>query len=966
MTRSILRVGLGALAALPSAVIALGLGPVEVRSALDQPLNARIPVLAAKPGELDELAAGLASREHFATVGVERSPVLSRLEFELVRPGGQRPYIEVRSSAPIREPLLDMLVEVNWPGGTLLREYSLFLDPPGRPFRYAQSSPSITVGSSRADDPETSRTSQAPRGDSVAYDGSSYGPVKSGETLWEIAKTVRPDQSVTIQQMMLAILDSNPESFRAGNVNSLNRGAMLQVPSREEALARTRQEAVAEAGRQWADWQARPTAQASVASAKTAPSTPADEASATQQATSDAVSPVAEVRLVPTEGGYSGEAPPGDAGATAGAAHRDAQGAAGAPGISEGKQALVRVQNNGGLGLKLAGIDQLVERLPTVVAVDDIVMATGALGEISDQRLAGNEPAIADQETPTAEIDSATDDTSLGATTPLDESSRPLGMPDGVDAEMLSTTDATTEPRGLEAGTGEEVSTLTEASPTVDASEDLVTAEAPSSKNETLVADPGLEEVAESATTPEASGASNALADLGSLLPPAALGILAMLSRPENLALAGGGALLALLLLLILVRRAVLRRRAREEATEVTIRKPALARAPAGKKVEHSPPETKEQAPELPNPLKQADVLVAVGNFEEAVRVLTDAIVENPDDDALVFKRLEVDYARRNAESFAAHAEKYQTRLELGGLWANVVAMGVVICPEHRLFALDGRAEPLESVSEPSHPETTPDEDLSDRIEPKTDPSLLADYHEDSGRTEPSLDEPRQDVAETQALEFDANVAPARDMPADLDLDTRAETDEPAPPVSKVPPTTAAHDGLETDMSSPSFEQPELDDSIVPDESFDLDETTQFFAPIEGVVEESEEEMGAALEAEFEKLELEGLGDIGERADAAGTMPEELADLTWSEPSNRSVDEEEQTGLAPSPPELAVRSDEAEPPEEASFVATKLDLAAAYLELGDDAGARTLYEEVLSEGDEMQRRLADEALRKLA
>lgn len=110
--------------------LALGLGTIHVNSKLNQPLDAEIPVLQGTAGEAEGLLVQLAAAEDFDRVGLNRSRLSVPLEFSLVKGSHGDMVIKVTSKDVIREPFLDFLVEANWPKGRLLREYTVLLDPP--------------------------------------------------------------------------------------------------------------------------------------------------------------------------------------------------------------------------------------------------------------------------------------------------------------------------------------------------------------------------------------------------------------------------------------------------------------------------------------------------------------------------------------------------------------------------------------------------------------------------------------------------------------------------------------------------------------------------------------------------------------------------------------------------------------------------------------------------------------------
>lgn len=134
------------MAVLSGSVYGLGLGSIELGSALNQPFSAEIEVLTDVPGEAAELAVQLASQEAFLRAGIDRPSSLNKLSFSLRERGG-RSFIVVTSNDPIVEPFLNFLVEVDWKRGNLVREYTVLLDPP----TFVSDTPSTTVGSQLAE-----------------------------------------------------------------------------------------------------------------------------------------------------------------------------------------------------------------------------------------------------------------------------------------------------------------------------------------------------------------------------------------------------------------------------------------------------------------------------------------------------------------------------------------------------------------------------------------------------------------------------------------------------------------------------------------------------------------------------------------------------------------------------------------------------------------------------------------------
>ncbi len=255
---------------------ALGLGPVNVKSRLNQPLVAEIPVVEGSANEANGLLVQLASPEDYDRVGLNRGRLTVPLTFVLTKDSRGQPVIRVTSEQAIREPVLDMLVEANWPKGRLLREYTMLLDPPtvapAQTSVASQPTPSATkpLATRPAPKAEPSRPSASaarpapvaapsppPRATVASKRAVSgeYGPVASGETLWDIARANRSDDSINMNRMMLAFARANPDAFINGNINALKRGAILRAPGDEDIAATgSASEAAAEVSRQAQAW----------------------------------------------------------------------------------------------------------------------------------------------------------------------------------------------------------------------------------------------------------------------------------------------------------------------------------------------------------------------------------------------------------------------------------------------------------------------------------------------------------------------------------------------------------------------------------------------------------------------------------------------------------------------------------------------------------------------------------------
>lgn len=250
---------------------ALGLGEIELDSALNERFDGEIEVLDSAALDTSEILVSLGSAEDFRRVGVERFFYLTDLRFEVERRGGKA-VIRVTSGQPITEPYLNFLVEVLWPSGRMLKEYTVLLDPP----TFVAAAPTTVTAPTRqrAESAPVGRTASAPtssprRGTSVAVpaapssaarvgsvSGDQYGPTDRDDTLWKIAERTRPSGELSVAQYMLALQRANPGAFINDNINYLKAGYTLDLPSESAARTLTNAQALAEVRAQTDEWRA--------------------------------------------------------------------------------------------------------------------------------------------------------------------------------------------------------------------------------------------------------------------------------------------------------------------------------------------------------------------------------------------------------------------------------------------------------------------------------------------------------------------------------------------------------------------------------------------------------------------------------------------------------------------------------------------------------------------------------------
>ncbi|VVP08803.1 hypothetical protein PS838_03218 [Pseudomonas fluorescens] len=231
---------IAAASALSSGVAhALGLGELTLKSTLDQPLVAEIELLDVKELTAAEVVPSLASPEDFAKAGVDRQAFLDDLSFTPVLNPSGKSVLRVTSSKPLSEPMVKFLVQVMWPNGRLLRDYSVLLDPskfsPQTADAAAQPAPTSAVTAPVAGATEPGQYTTTPR-----------------DTLWEIAAKARNGGSV--QQTMLAIQALNPDAFIDGNINRLKTGQVLRLPDQAQSASLPQHKAIAEVAAQNSAW----------------------------------------------------------------------------------------------------------------------------------------------------------------------------------------------------------------------------------------------------------------------------------------------------------------------------------------------------------------------------------------------------------------------------------------------------------------------------------------------------------------------------------------------------------------------------------------------------------------------------------------------------------------------------------------------------------------------------------------
>lgn len=256
----------------PGIAAALGVGEYELNSYLNQPLDMEVSLHEVGDLTAEEILVNLAPQTEFDAAGVDRTYFLNRLEFAVEVTSKDKAVLHITTDQPVREPYLNFLVEFLWPTGRLMREYTVLLDPPSFAETTTTTAPVITrapqpvsrtpapspapapAPASRAPAPASAPVALSPTSPPAASGPRKTYTVKSSDTMWQIALNNRPANSVSVQQMLVAIQEMNPDAFINNNVNLVREGTVLRIPSEQEVRNISTRSALAEVADQNRKW----------------------------------------------------------------------------------------------------------------------------------------------------------------------------------------------------------------------------------------------------------------------------------------------------------------------------------------------------------------------------------------------------------------------------------------------------------------------------------------------------------------------------------------------------------------------------------------------------------------------------------------------------------------------------------------------------------------------------------------
>lgn len=962
---------LGAGVMLPGLSHALAVKELQTKSALGEPFRAEVELIELGDLTSDEIKVSLASQEDFERIGVDRVYFLNELRFDVEVNQAGRSFIRVTSSKPVVEPYLNFVLRISWPGNARLHEVTALLDPPMTaeaeapvveapeasapvepvaapvaepapepvaPDAPVAEAPAPVVAEEPAPEarPEPAPQPVAPTPAPVPAAPDSY-KVKAGDTISGIAGQVRAT-GVTTSQAMIALQRANPDAFANDNINQLKRGQVLRIPSEAQMREVSAQEAVASVREQTAAWRAATGKVAAAAKpALEAPQVDATAAPAPREA-APAPEPKPEMKLLGAETGKAGAAA---AGKEKGAARPDET------------RKLAQVKNLAESAKvekeKLAG---------KVQTLDAKVKANDKKVDVQNARLAELEAQLREQEAKAAAAKAAKPAKVEAAPAPATVAPATPATP----ADSAAPADAATQ-------TPEQVAA--EAAPAAPAKP------APAPKKKPVVVQ---EEPVEEP----------------SMLPMIAGGALALL------AVLGGGWFW--------------QRRRREQAdAESTLAEleamddataeaeGGFAAAPQADGLDDSwlnEPAVVAAAPAaadrvLADPLEEAEQYIAYERYPQAVGLLTRAIAASPDRADLRMKLLEV-YAHQDDWSGFAEQEAWFERAgDLGAVARAEELKAGMTAPAGGASARDDGLLAFTSSKPAAGDELPSLEDLEMDFNASPSSSTAAPAADDlsfdlDGFDEPpalapaaakAAQAPAADALDDLSFELDndafAEPAPSADGGLDFSLeeeapaaaassagmglgeltDLEAELDfTPASKPAAAPAAKAADDDLSFSLDDLELAaEPVTAPEVTLDEDFDLG------AGLDDAATALADDLSFDLGAE-EPVALDTAGEFDLEAEAAAAGLDDFDSTLQLEP--------EAPAAAPAPAAQVQAAAPAAPAADAGDLgmddefdfladtdenATKLDLARAYIDMGDMEGARDILQEVLSEGSAPQK-----------
>jgi pilus assembly protein FimV len=814
---------------------AVGLGGINVVSALGQPLKAEIELVAVSKTDKPGLVARLASPDTYKGAGLDY-PYGVKYSFQVASRANGEPYLKLSSNQEINDPFVSLLVELSWSSGKLMREYTFLLDPPGyvaeqpKPATVQPAIPAV-VQADRLEKPEEARPvastarpaekaaipvekpavpveKRAARPEPVATGAIT---VKGGDTLNKIAARIKPEE-VSLERMLVALYRANDDQFDGKNMNRIRSGKILRIPDKNELSNLGQAEALQEIHAQTTDWNAY--RQKLAGAATTSRQSDAGRQVATGKVTSTAVDK--------------------------------------APVASESAREVLRLSKGETPGDKLAAAGRSAQDKKNAAAEDAISKAK----------------AVEEGKTRAALLESNLKD-------------------------MQRLAQLKSEAAALAATAAEKVAAASS------------------------VASPAASAVASEVPAASAVAAASQVAAASAVKAAAEPSLMdQFLASPLYMGI-GAAALLVLGGLGIALGR-------RKQTSEITV-KPADDEVgtitghltnpvmPSPDTGDFTAPAAEEVAlhPDDVDPISEAELFLNFGRDEQAEEVLKDALQHSPDNHQVHLKLLGIYAKRQDAEAFAKVAQLLQDSGDIEAIQQAEI-LGQKLDSANPPHIEEASIEDADSATQ-----------LNKALKATEEATVVAEFVNDAVVEENVPDEAGAidfDVTSTQPAqkaEMDFDVTSTGSLlaaPEVLDFDLAAAEPEPVEAAQQKDEALPSLDDLIFDVTSAPVTDARVDDDSYAEDATEEDDGMEF--TLDFPVDDSDKKVTPQPPAI------------------------NLADI--------SLDMDD---VVPAP---AAEPAEAGNSEHWHEVATKLDLAKAYQEMGDDVGAREILDEVMLEGDQAQ------------
>jgi len=977
---------------------ALGLGEIELQSYLNEPMDAEIVLPQSQGVDPGDVFVNIAPERAYQRLGLQRNLFLGKLRFDVATRSDGNLVVNVSSREPLREPYLNFLLELTWPNGRLMREYAVLVDPPvyaeesgvseqvraPSTASSAQSRPASSVRNAES----ARRQARVEQSRSPGYQAGTFGPTGASDTLWTIAATVRPDNRLSMQQVMLALQDLNPNAFIDNNINRLKRGEVLRVPSAEQIRSRTRAEAIRVVAQQNQDFQ-KPKRTLDATVAQQPQTGAANEAPAGGD----------ELKLLVADNkGGRNEAEGGSAGGDGQLA--DGADAGAAVAMEELESAR---RENSELNTRVDDLQDQVQTLQRLLELKNTQLAEIQQGAANDTGATT---------VPVTGEDNATDQTEgVADAAPTDESGQ----------QAADSAAAAGEPGAADVaamGDDQEAASSTEA--TDAEAQPVAGADATEQAAPSAITEPAEQLEAKPQPKPEP------VADKG--FPG---NVIDAITGNIFYQIALGGGLVILLLLLLLLAR---RNANREKAFYEQLNSESDG---SDDTFDLSLDEDEPEQSGTSDAFEEADQYVAYGRYDQAAQALETAISREPSRTDLRLKLLGVYADNQDRESFEkqfgeiqaldddeaiAQANDLRSRLEeaesmpsiddlesqlrSGSFGEESDASGSFDADES-----SGTAKDYENAetSDPSDSDVSlSDELLADQYDASREDQVenefgdfdsdLSDFNLDTlEEAEKSADAEVDEVEEDSEglIEYDLSGLGLPDTKEEADADkTEDESDfssleidldetEDSLDELEEPSDLSSGDALKSAPETGSADIDTLDESFLDELDAELDKVADEEDELGGT--ESEESALDDLELDVSDEDLALMEEFSDSADLAEASLEDeelslddeldledtLAEDDLADDELPVASDEVRDDTAKS---LAADIDESDLGDDDDFdflagtdeAATKLDLARAYIEMGDSEGARDILEEVALEGDDEQKTEAQDLLKNMS